>query len=114
MFPIADIDDVTLAFPAGIKHLMPPYADIPEEFKQHLDTKWNRLQSDWFYRGITKLEVTPKPGVNKDKALRHLAAIQGSYEPKHEHKEAAVAFLMSEWFEDATWEPCGKGGTDGR
>jgi hypothetical protein len=26
----------------------------------------------------------------------------GSYQPKHEHKEAAVAFLFNEWFDDET------------
>ena len=38
-----------------------------------------------------------------NKAIRHLKAILVSYDPKHEHKEAGVAFLLSEWFEDVTY-----------
>jgi hypothetical protein len=29
----------------------------------------------------------------------HLKAIMGSFQPKHEHKTAGVAYLMSLWFE---------------
>ena len=32
-------------------------------------------------------------GIDAKKAMRHLATIQRSWSPKHEHKEAAVAFL---------------------
>lgn len=39
-----------------------------------------------------------------DKAFRHLAACQGSFEPKHEHKQAAVAWLASLWFGEVIWK----------
>lgn len=102
MFQIADIDDATLAFPASVRHLMPAQADIPDEFKDFGRTKWNQLFNDWFFLGLTSLELTPKEGVDKDRALRHIRAIMGSFEPKHEHKEAAVAYLLNEWFADET------------
>jgi len=50
------------------------------------------------------LELVPKEGVDKDKAMRHIKAIMASWRPKHEDKEAACAFLFSEWFESAKWK----------
>ena len=75
------------------------------EFKKHVGTIWNQLQRDWFYHGLASLDLTPRQGVDAQKALRHLSAIQKSFESKHEHKEAAVAYLLSQWFEDEPkWE----------
>lgn len=105
------ISDVELAFPAKVKHLMPDMKDIPEEFKQFCGrgTKWNQLFSDWFYSGLSKLDLVPKDGIDKNLALRHIRAVMGSFEPKHEHKEAAVAYLLSLWFTDeSSWERKGK------
>ena len=48
--------------------------------------------------------MKPKEGVDTKKALRHVKAVLGSWEPKHEHKEAGVAFLLNEWFDDVTYE----------
>jgi hypothetical protein len=102
MFPVAEIDDVTAAFPADVGSLMPPYADIPREFK-HGRTKWNRLFSDMFYFGLSSLQLAPRDGIDKQKAWRHIRTISQSFQPAHEHKEAAVAYLLDQWFEDATW-----------
>ena len=41
-----------------------------------------------------------KQGISLSLALRHLGACLSSWEPKHEHKTAGVAYLMSLWFED--------------
>lgn len=91
------VDDVRLAFPSGISHLMPRYADIPDEFKR-MKNPWCEWQSKWFYGGLSSWPKM-KPGIDQVKAKRHLAAIQRSFEPKHEHKEAAVAYLASLWME---------------
>lgn len=86
---------------------MPPYSEIPEEFLW-ANGKWNEFFSDMFYSGIKDLKLNPRDGVDTRKALRHMRCVASSYEPEHEHKEAAVAYLMSLWFEDSsTWE-CGK------
>lgn len=99
MKPI-DVDAVTMAFPAGIKHLMPPREQI-EAYK----SGWGgKLFNDWFFCGLKSLELMPKEGIDKSKALRHIRTIMGSFEPKHEHKEAAVALLLEEWFEPGKWE----------
>lgn len=103
MFPIKELSALEVAFPATVGHLMPPQADIPEEFK-HGNTKWNKLFADWFYFGIKGAVWTPKEGVDQQMALRHIHAVMGSFEPKHEHKESAVAFLLSEWFDDVKYQ----------
>jgi hypothetical protein len=91
-------------FPASVAQYMPLYSEIPDEFKRHNGTVWNRLFSDMFYCGLTNLEAKPKDGIDADKAWTHLRVISRSFEPKHEHKEAAFAYLASQWFESATWE----------
>lgn len=99
------VTDVTLAFPASGMMLMPEYPAIPEEFKdRNTNNKWLEFQRTWFFRGIKSSGLVPKPGIDMNEALRHLQAIQSSYEPKHEHKEACVAYLASLWFEESsTW-----------
>jgi hypothetical protein len=83
---------------------MPKMDDIPEEFRDlNVRTHWGDLFADMFYHGLASLKLTPKEGVDSKKAFRHIRAIMKSWEPKHEHKTAAVTFLFSEWFSDAEW-----------
>lgn len=107
MFQVKEISDMEAAFPADVKRLMPKWEEIPEEFKKFGGTPWNAIFNEWFYSGLKDMKAVPKPGVDRNKALRHILTIMRSYEPKHEHKEAAVSFLMSEWFESITYD---KGG----
>ena len=99
-FPIKEVTDIEMIFGAKIAHLIPAYKDIPVEFKKAGATKWERVADRWFARGLKGVELDPKEGVDLAKALRHLSTIMNSYEPQHEHKIAAVAYLMSQWFED--------------
>lgn len=82
---------------------MPPMSEIPDEFKRDHGNKWVKFQSDWFFSGLKDLEVTCKEGIDRKQALIHLAALNRSMAPKHEHKEAAVAYLASLWFDDVTY-----------
>jgi hypothetical protein len=92
------VDDVTLAFPASVVgSLLPPISDIPKEFSER-SNPWGKLTSEWFFRGL-KGQFIPKDGIDKQAAMRHLGAVMRSFEPKHEHKEAGVAYLMSLWFD---------------
>jgi len=50
------------------------------------------------------IEFRVAEGVDGGLAIRHLQVIQASFEPKHEHKEAAVAYLASPWFTDFAYE----------
>lgn len=86
--------------------LMPKYKDIPDEFRRGGAgaNRWLNFQRDWFYGGVENLEATPKDGVDPTLAMRHLSAIQRSWQPKHQHKEAAVAYLASLWFDEIKWE----------
>ena len=86
-----------------LHELMPTQEEIPAVFKKHwgTGTKWNEIQARWFFEGLPEnTRFIMKDGIDKYEAIDHLKAIQSSFEPKHEHKEAAVAWLMSLWFED--------------
>lgn len=98
------IDDATFAFPASVEHLMPKYAEIPKEFKQWQGTKWNQFFDDAFFSGVKNVSFKPKPGIDAKAAWRHVQTIMRSFEPKHEHKTAACAYLLSLWFDDITYE----------
>lgn len=88
---------------ASTEKLLPPYNEIPDEFRRG-KTKWNKLFSDWFFNGLTKLDITPKEGIDKNKAMFHLRVAMQGWDTAHEHKEAGVAYLMSLWFDNAIWE----------
>lgn len=94
------VSDVLIAFPGSVSHLMPAYEDIPEDFRRNRGDarQWVAFQQTWFFKGLNKGMFEAKPGVEFDAAWRHLKCVQGSFEPQHEHKEAAVAWLMSRWF----------------
>ena len=97
-----EIDDLTLAFPTTVTSLMPNKADIPEDIIRGRSI-WCQVTSDWFFSGLRNVNWRPREGVDQTKALRHIQAILGSWEPKHEDKEAAVAYLLSQWFEDVSY-----------
>jgi hypothetical protein len=91
----------------NIKH-MPKYDTLPEDFKKHRGNEYCIAISHWFFKGAKKapngIEIDgvifrARPGVDVGEALAAIKAVLGSFEPKHEHKEAACAFMLSEWFE---------------
>lgn len=93
-----EVSDVLMAFPAKVvDEYMIPYAEIPKNYPHR--QFYEQLQHAWFYTGLKKSVLpVPKPGIDMTQALRHLQAIQGSFEPKHEHKTECVAYLLSLWF----------------
>lgn len=99
------VDDLTLAFPGNVVAvLMPDYDDIPDDFKKSYGNKWVEFQKRWFFDGLPPtMTVDLNDGIDGSTAFRHLKAIQGSFEPKHEHKAAAVAYLASLWFHDVDY-----------
>lgn len=100
-----EVDRITLAFPADVRHLMPDWEDIPDEFKRG-DHPFCTVVSAWFSLGLNKdIEFHLYEDIDGDKMLRHLMAIMGSFQPKHQHKMAAVAYLLSLWCGDIKkWE----------
>jgi hypothetical protein len=103
MRPIPEVNMLDTVFCTKAMEILPPMSDIPEEFKRHHGTKWNKVVSDWFFLGLKKCKWTPKPGVDTNKALAAVTACIGDWSPQHEHKEAGCAYLLSEWFEDVTY-----------
>lgn len=96
------VDDVTLAFPARvIGYYLPPLDQIPDEFRRGTGgaAAWHKVANRLFV-GLPIGDVSPDRGTNHDPDLirRHLGACLGSYEPRHEHKIAGVAWLLSLWF----------------
>lgn len=103
MIPIPEVDGIDVAFGGGAMKILPPYKDIPKEFKDW-NNKWVEVVSTWFFSGIKNAKWKPKPGVETGKALRVIKCCIGSFEPSHEHKEAGCAYLLSQWFDDVTYE----------
>lgn len=95
--PVTGLD---CAFGGSMEKLLPPWDSIPDDFKRDR-TKWNKVISRWLFSGLPKdTQFIPKTGIDANAAKAHLRAILVSFEPKHEHKEAGCAFLLSKWFED--------------
>lgn len=105
-----ELTKVQVAFPADALDYMPEYESC---------ATWNgrggwenQLQRDWMFVGIADIQLIPKRRywgqAEINRAFKHLGAIQGSYASKHEHKEAAVAFLLNQWFLHARWKVKGE------
>ena len=101
MLPVP-VTGVDMAFGGDMDKLLPDYDSIPEEFKSGCNSnKWNKLFSNWFFYGLDEdTDFIPKEGIDVDAALKHISSIMRSWQPKHEHKEAGIAFLLQLWFED--------------
>ena len=100
MLPIPEVSDIDIAFGASALNWMPKREDIPEEFKfMRGKSEWNEIAAAWFFKGLpSTVEFVPKEGVDSQKALRVIQATLGSFAPKHEHKEEAVAYMLASWF----------------
>lgn len=94
------VSDVLLAFPGTVSHLMPKMSAIPQDFRDERGdaASWARAAVQ-FFMGREMPTLLCRHGITSVKAERHLRAIAGSFEPKHEHKMAALAWLMSRWLE---------------
>ena len=93
---IPEVTGLDVAF-GNIKHL-PKWEDIPDEFKNG-KTTWNELFNVLFFEGGKGVSIAATDEVDLKKAFQALKAIMGSFEPKHEHKEAGVSYLMSQSFQ---------------
>lgn len=97
---VPELSDVDVAFPANALDWMPPMEAIPAEFKNlNRGTEWSEIVCAWFFDGLpADVKFYPREGVNPEKAVRAIQATLGSFAPKHEHKEAAAAYMLSCWF----------------
>ena len=104
-----EISAAEVAFGGKAMQILPPYSAIPDEFK-HGDNLWVKWSGDWFFNGLDRYPVANE-GVDLNLAMRNLSAVQRSFEPKHEHKEAGVAYLASLWFSSPEGVPVGQEAT---
>lgn len=92
-----DVSALDAAFPTSVRDYLPAYRDVPDEYK-HGDNPYAKFISLWFFTGADLSRLVARDGIDADAALRHLKYCMGSWEPKHEHKEAGCAMLLHEWF----------------
>lgn len=91
--------DVDRAFPAHVLEHMPKMEDIPAKYRRHSQDAIDRLFYKMFYGGFQgNPSFHPAPDIDAGEAWRHIDCILRSFQPKHEHKEAAVKYLVSLWF----------------
>lgn len=78
-----------------LESFLPRWTDIPDEFKNHYNP-WNTLVSELFFEGGKLPE--PKKDIDPGAESNHIQIVLSSFEPKHEHKTAGAAYLMSLWY----------------
>lgn len=96
---VPDLTQVDVIF-GNIKHL-PPYDVIPDRFRNRSDP-YVKFVAEWFFQGRTQEDMRrlkTRASVERGKALAAIKCVLGSFEPRHEHKEAGCAFMLHEWFE---------------
>lgn len=97
---IIEVSDLDMAFGGKAMQILPPMTEIPDEFKHSYGNKWVKFVTDAFYHGIASHTAKPKEGVDPAAVWRMFRACIGSFEPKHEHKTAGCAYMLSCFFED--------------
>lgn len=83
-------------FGSDDEKFLPSYESIPAEFK-NCKHPWAKWQQEWFFKGLLRYPVA-KNGIDLHAALAHLAVIQRSW-VSAEHKQAAMTYLASCWFD---------------
>jgi hypothetical protein len=92
------IDDVRLAFPGDVEFLMPDPAEIPREYWE--GHRLYPMIREFIFTGVAprNLSFDARLDFDYNVVARHLRAIQGSFQPKHEHKQATLTLLFDLWF----------------
>lgn len=77
----------------------PPLWQIPSRFTAAPDA-WGDVASTLMWAGSSAiLSAVPKPGIDREQALLHVGAVLLAVDLAVEHREAAAAYLLSEWFD---------------
>jgi hypothetical protein len=94
-FPV--FDGASAAFGARGKDY-PDQSVIPEKFRRG-HTPYNRVVSTLFFKGgkLDDFGLSFKKGIDRNQAMTAIRALLCSFDPKHEIKEATVAWALSEW-----------------
>jgi len=94
-FKFPEVRDVDLAFPT-IKTDKNLLMEAKSRGFYNGHTPFNKLFSTLFFNGGRIDIKNDIPEDFKEAALRYLKAFMGSWEPKHEEKEAICALILSE------------------
>lgn len=99
-----EISDVSLAFPADALDYMPPHETCEGQGERWA---YDFIRQTMF-GGLKDAQFAPSnPDWGQedvDRAWRQIRAIMGSFAPRHEHKEDALAFLVTTWFDAVRWK----------
>lgn len=95
--PMDVTDGETVFGGRNVFAMMPPMEDIPEEYTRSRN-EYNKFTTNWFFGGADARQLVAREGVNRGLALRHLKAVMSSWDQSHQHKTAAVAYLLDKWF----------------
>lgn len=92
-FRVPAFDGMDAAFGAA-QDQYPAPSLVPE-----VDRRYRDAFSTLFFSGgkLADFGLELKPGLDRARAMTALRAWMGSFAPKHEHKEATVAWALSEW-----------------
>ena len=105
MLQIPDLTPADAAF--GRVDYIPKWDDIPKEFKA-TSNPFAHAVSKWFFHGAKRfgtsivvdgITFTVKANLDCGRALTAIRGVMTSWDPSHEHKEAACAYMLSEWFD---------------
>lgn len=94
---IRAISDLELAF--GTTKLLPEWDAIPIEFKRVQNPYQVLLHSLFYHQPIPRGQIALNPGfddIDMAAVNKCIRAHLQSYAPKHEHKMAGTAFLLSQ------------------
>ncbi|OCJ12503.1 hypothetical protein A6U86_05630 [Rhizobium sp. AC27/96] len=71
---------------------------IPDQFYGG-NTPYNRVFSTLFFKGgsLEQFGIRIKDGIDRAQAMMAIRSLLCSFDPKHEIKEATVAWALSEW-----------------
>lgn len=93
-----EVTQMEMALGGDMKKLLPAVDDIPIEYFSD-ENHWNQQMSTCFFYGAEMVDLEMKENIDRKMAIRHIGAILGSFEPKHEVKIAGCAFLASQFFD---------------
>lgn len=93
------VDQAMMTFPANVSDMLPVYAELHADFRTD-EHPMCEVANHWFRYGLKQgVKLYPKPEISGEEVFRHLSCCMGSFQPKHEHKIAGVAFLLDLWLE---------------
>jgi hypothetical protein len=99
--PVPEINDIELVF--GTTKALPKYEDVPEEFKRGSNLYVRAVSGLFFHGGLlSEYGLKVRDGLDALNVHRAISAHLCSWEPKHEHKEAGVALMLSHCTEPLT------------